>query len=47
MNWIRWMRVTGMTPNASKMTGGKNSSIDGPWKTGGSSVERGAIRVAA
>lgn len=38
MNWIRWTRVTGMIPKASKRTGGKNSSMDGPWNSGPSDV---------
>jgi hypothetical protein len=46
-NWIRWIRWTGMMPNALKRISGKNSSIDGPWNSGGASAARGAIRVAA
>jgi len=45
-SWIPWIRLNSNDPIV-KMASGKNSVIEGPWKTGPSSAAAWAIRVAA
>jgi hypothetical protein len=45
-SWIAWIRLNS-NPPIWKIASGKNSSIEGPWNSGGASAAKGAIRVAA